>query len=58
MDDPSVPLPAPLPPTLVQRYRQLFRFYDRQGDGELNLDSDFRPAGRGAQPPSRICSGC
>lgn len=44
MDDPSVPLPAPLPPTLVQRYRQLFRFYDRQGDGELNLDSDFRPA--------------
>lgn len=34
----------PLPPALVQRYRQLFRFYDRQGDGELSLRSDFEPA--------------
>lgn len=44
MVNPSVPLPAPLPPALVQRYRQLFRFYDRQGDGELSLEGDFRPA--------------
>lgn len=36
--------PPPLPPALVQRYRQLFRFYDRQVDGELELESDFRPA--------------
>lgn len=36
--------PAPLPPALVQRYRQLFRFYDRQGDGELSLEGDFQPA--------------
>ena len=36
--------PAQLPPELVQRYRQLFRFYDRQGDGELELEADFQPA--------------
>lgn len=33
-----------LPPPLVQRYRQLFRFYDRQSDGELGLEADFQPA--------------
>lgn len=31
-------------PELQRRYRQLFRFYDQQGDGCLSLDSDFRPA--------------
>ncbi len=36
--------PPPLPPALVRRYRQLFRFYDRQGDGDLGLESDFLPA--------------
>lgn len=36
--------PPPLPLALVQRYRQLFRFYDRQSDGQLELESDFRPA--------------
>ena len=43
MSDSTTPLPHPL----VERYRQLFRFYDRQGDGELSLDSDFRPAAAG-----------
>lgn len=38
---------TPLPPTLLERYRRLFRFYDRQGDGELSLESDFRPAAAG-----------
>jgi hypothetical protein len=36
--------PAQLPPELVQRYRQLFRYYDRQGNGVLDLETDFQPA--------------
>ncbi len=35
-----------VPPVLAERYRRLFRFYDRQGDGELSLGGDFMPVAR------------
>ena len=31
-------------PELQRRYRRLFRFYDRQGDGVINMEGDFRQA--------------
>ena len=37
---------ADVPPVLAERYRRLFRFYDRQGDGELSLGGDFLPVAR------------
>ncbi|MFM9110520.1 MAG: EF-hand domain-containing protein [Prochlorococcaceae cyanobacterium] len=33
-----------VPIGLVHRYRRLFRFYDRNGDGRLTLAGDFSPA--------------
>jgi Ca2+-binding EF-hand superfamily protein len=32
-----------LPPELMRRYRRLFRFYDRDGDGRHTLEGDFEP---------------
>ena len=30
-------------PALARRFRRLFRFYDRDGDGRLTLAGDFSP---------------
>jgi Ca2+-binding EF-hand superfamily protein len=32
-----------LPAELMRRYRRLFRFYDRDGDGRHTLEGDFEP---------------
>ena len=31
-------------PELQRRYRRLFWFYDRQGEGVINMEGDFRQA--------------
>jgi len=36
-----------IPKALEERYRRLFHFYDRNGDGELSLCTDFFPAATG-----------
>ncbi|MCP9830710.1 EF-hand domain-containing protein [Synechococcus sp. HJ21-Hayes] len=33
----------PIPQALVERYRRLFRFYDRDRDGSHSLSGDFQP---------------
>ena len=35
-----------IPPALVDRYRRLFRFYDRDRDGSHSLVGDFQPVAR------------
>ncbi|MEB3332621.1 MAG: EF-hand domain-containing protein [Synechococcaceae cyanobacterium] len=35
-----------IPAALVERYRRLFRFYDRNVDGVHTLDGDFQPVAR------------
>jgi len=46
-EPPEPPLPeapaAPLPAGLIRRYRRLFAFYDRDGDGLHTLQADFEP---------------
>ncbi len=37
------PATASLPAQLIQRYRRLFAFYDRDGDGRHTLGGDFEP---------------
>ncbi|MCP9850850.1 EF-hand domain-containing protein [Cyanobium sp. Morenito 9A2] len=37
------PEPASLPAQLIHRYRRLFAFYDRDGDGRHTLGGDFEP---------------
>lgn len=36
----------PVPQVLIDRYRRLFRFYDRDGDGLHVLEQDFTPVAR------------
>ncbi len=35
-----------VPQVLIERYRRLFRFYDRDGDGLHSLERDFNPVAR------------
>lgn len=35
-----------VPQVLIERYRRLFRFYDRDGDGLHSLEQDFAPVAR------------
>jgi hypothetical protein len=37
------PAAASLPAQLIRRYRRLFAFYDRDGDGRHTLSGDFEP---------------
>ncbi len=35
-----------LPQVLIERYRRLFSFYDRDGDGLHRFEQDFAPVAR------------